>query len=292
MKQQVKKDPAGTRIYFYSSSNPMFRPPGTHEPLADLNQAAFHRAFSKSPGAVSPSHPAVKAKEWPFPGGSIKIGRMKKNAKPTAPLFGGPNLPTRRLENLTDGVFAIVMTLLVFNLKVPVVAQADLPGGLVHQLTGLWPQYFSFVLSVLVIGVHWVGFTAVFHLVHHSNRLHHWINILYLLCLAFVPFSAALLGQYYEQPVAVIIYCLNLIAAGGVLYLHLWYALNYGLAPDMPPPVVRMAKQRILLGVAAYLVAIPLSFISTKICLFLFVVGPLSFILPSRADQHIRPREN
>jgi uncharacterized membrane protein len=217
---------------------------------------------------------------------------MKETSKPDLPSFGGPNLPTRRLENLTDGVFAIVMTLLVFNLKVPFVAQADLPGGLVNKLLELWPQYFSFVLSVLVIGVHWVGFTAVFHLVHHSNRLHHWINILYLLCLAFVPFSAALLGQYYDQPVAVIVYCLNLIAAGSVLYLHLWYALTFGLAPDMPPPVIRMARRRILFGIAAYIIAIPLSVVSTKICLALFVLGPLSFILPSQADKHIKPSEN
>ena len=116
---------------------------------------------------------------------------MKKTSKPTASSFGGPNLPTRRLENLTDGVFAIVMTLLVFNLKVPLVAQANLPGGLVRKLLELWPQYFSFVLSVIVIGVHWVGFTAVSHFVNHSNRIHHWINILYLLFLAFIPFSAA-----------------------------------------------------------------------------------------------------
>jgi uncharacterized membrane protein len=215
---------------------------------------------------------------------------VKKTSKLNSPSFGGPKLPTRRLENLTDGVFAIVMTLLVFNLKVPLVGHDALPGELESRLVELWPQYFSFILSVLVIGVHWVGYTAVFHFIRHSNRIHHWINILYLLCLAFIPFSAALLGQYYYRPSAVILYCLNLMAAGGVLYLHLWYVLAFKLAPHVPPPVIRMARQRILLGMAAYLVAIPLSFVSTKICLVLFVLGPLSFILPSRADRQIRPK--
>ena len=91
---------------------------------------------------------------------------------------------------------------------------------------------------------------------------------------------------------AVIIYCLNLIAAGSVLYLHLWYALTHGLVPGMPPPVIRMARQRILFSIVAYIITIPLAFVSTKICLVLFVIGPLSFILPSHADQHIRPRQN
>ncbi|HEY5040034.1 MAG TPA: hypothetical protein VIJ93_13280, partial [bacterium] len=128
--------------------------------------------------------------------------------------------------------------------------------------------------------------------VRRSNRIHHWINILYLLCLAFVPFSAAVLGQYSDDPIAVILYSLNLLAAGLVLYLHFWYVLTFKLVdPGMPLPVIRMAKFRILTGMIVYLIAIPLSFASPKACLVLFILGPLLYILPSPADRYFQAQK-
>ncbi len=149
------------------------------------------------------------------------------NQSPKTPSSAGTGgLSKGRIEAFSDGVFAIVITLLVFNIKVPELPRGAPAAELRHALLELWPKFLSYVISVVVVGIYWVAHHAAFHCVKHSDRIFLWINILFLAFVAVIPFSAALLGQYHRYQIAIVFYGANMIAAGLSLYLLWWYATS------------------------------------------------------------------
>src|SRR5215213_9767579 len=136
-----------------------------------------------------------------------------------------------RVEALSDGVFAIVITLLILDIRVPDVDYSRLAEALVEIL----PRIFAYVISFGVIGVYWLAHHQSLQLVGKLNGLLIWLNLLYLLAVSFMPFPTALLGRYPMQPIPIVIYGLNLIVANttGVmltLYLRSHPELGSGLA--------------------------------------------------------------
>jgi len=129
-------------------------------------------------------------------------------------------LPKNRLETLVDGVFAIAMTILVLELRPPPTLG---PGGLADDLVALWSRFATFFISFIVLGVYWFAHHQVFHFVLRVNRTLVWLNILFLMGIALVPFAASLLGSYPGDPIALSLYgaVLGLLAALG--YLIWWY---------------------------------------------------------------------
>ncbi len=195
-------------------------------------------------------------------------------------------LDTDRIETLADGVFAIAMTLLVFAISVP-----ELTGSAVDRLPAsllnLWPKLLAYVLSFVVLGVFWIGHHNQFFYIRRASRAFLWINIVFLMFIAFIPFSAQLLGRYPGQRVAVIVYGLNMIVVGLSLYLVWWYASgNHRLVdPDLDPATIGIATRRILSGPVAYAVAIVVSLLSVAAALIIFALVPLLYILPARIDR-------
>ncbi len=98
-----------------------------------------------------------------------------------------------RIQALTDGVFAIIMTLLVLELKVPAVQKGV---ELSRQLKGLGYHLLLYFASFLLAGVYWVGHRLIFSLVKHVNTTLVWLNIFFLMICSLIPFAAALLGNY------------------------------------------------------------------------------------------------
>ncbi len=98
----------------------------------------------------------------------------------------GPRLPKNRLETLIDDVFAIAMTILVLELRAP---ETLGPGGLAGDLGGLWPRFATFFISFTVLGVYWFANHQVFHFVLRVSRTLVWLNILFLMGIALVPFA-------------------------------------------------------------------------------------------------------
>jgi uncharacterized membrane protein len=159
-------------------------------------------------------------------------------------------LRASRIEALTDGVFAVIMTLLILDLRVPEIDAAHVAAKLPAALLALWPKLFSYALSFVMVGVFWVGHHNVLHFVRRSDRAFLWINILFLMTITFIPFSASLIGRYSQSRVAVVLYGANLIASTLALYLTWRYALSgHRLVDrDVRPEVIRGGSQRILIG--------------------------------------------
>src|SRR5260370_8623794 len=171
-------------------------------------------------------------------------------------------LCTYRVEAFSDGVFAVAITLLVLNLQIP---QLDTVSELVPKLGALWPKLLSYALSFVIVGIYWVAHHNTFHYIKRSDRNLLWLNILLLLCIVFLPFPTALLGQYPEQRVSVIIYAGTLVITGLVLQALWWYATSrYRLVDrNIDPRLVQRATRRNLTSPLVSLLPIRISLLRT-----------------------------
>jgi uncharacterized membrane protein len=128
-----------------------------------------------------------------------------------------------RVLALSDGVFAIIITLLVLEVHVPELTPAH---SLNQALAEVRPSLVAFVISFILAGMYWVGHRDLFALIRRTDRGLVWLNILYLLPLCLLPFAAGLLGRYDREPVALRIYGLLLVAIA-VMRVVMWlYATN------------------------------------------------------------------
>jgi uncharacterized membrane protein len=199
-------------------------------------------------------------------------------------------LTKSRIEALCDGVFAIAMTLMIFNIKVPEIPSELVGAELAHSVFSLWPQFLVYAMSFVMLGVYWVGHHNQYHYIRHTDRLLLWINVAFLLCVTLIPFSTALLGRYPTQQVALVVYALNLILVGIVLLLHWRYAISHRLLDsELDPVLVKLATRRILLAPAILVLAVVFSFVSTIISLGLCAIIPVLYVLPGEIDRHWRP---
>jgi uncharacterized membrane protein len=127
-----------------------------------------------------------------------------------------------RLIFFSDAVFAIVMTLLVLDIRVPDAAPREVPG----MVFDLWPKILSYVLSFLVIGLYWIGHHQTFRYVRSYDRTLLWLNLMFLLSISFIPFPTDLLGEYGELRFSVIFYAASLGVARLLLALVWWYVVS------------------------------------------------------------------
>lgn len=128
-----------------------------------------------------------------------------------------------RLIGFSDGVFAIAITLLVLNIEVPTVRS----NGIASAVFAQWPDILSYVISFLVIGYYWIIHHRVFEQVERENSRLLWFNLLFLLCIAFVPFPTSLLGETITS-VTVSIYAATLAVTGFLSAGLWWYASEIG----------------------------------------------------------------
>lgn len=193
-------------------------------------------------------------------------------------------LSKARVEALTDGIFAVAMTLLVLDIKVPTVPAAQLP----RELLALWPRVLSYAISFVMLGIYWVGQHNQFHLIRQTDRTLLWINILFLMTICFVPYSTALLSTYPREQIALAVYGANLVIIGLILQLHWSYATRGHRLIDreVDARTIRLASRRILIGPMVFGVAIVVSLVSATAALVIFALAPLVYLAPGRIDRH------
>ena len=195
-------------------------------------------------------------------------------------------LPKNRLETLVDGVFAIAMTILVLELRAP---QTLGPGGLAQGLVDLGSRFATFLISFIVLGVYWFAHHQVFHFVLRVNRTLVWLNILFLMGIALVPFAASVMGAYTNDPIALSLYggVLGLLATLG--YLIWWYMSgDRGLIePGLDPALVHKVRVWLAIGPVITPVAIAVSFVSTTVALLIYLTLPVVFIFFNPVSRYL-----
>ena len=183
-----------------------------------------------------------------------------------------------RLEAFSDGVFAIVITLLILNVRVPdgrtLTFQSPQP---------LVPALATFVLSFIMVGVYWIAHHHMLHFIKQVNRRLLWLNLLVLLCVVFIPFPASLLGTGFNNPLAVRLYGLSLIATNASGLFFWLYAISQSelmvssVTKEFARAVIKIHSSPMLV----YGLAVVLAGWSTKASLVLYAAVPLFFILPN-----------
>ena len=219
----------------------------------------------------------------------VAVGRTQDGDDPAKGLFEREHDPSRVLA-LTDGVFAIIITLLVLEVHVPELKPGE---SLNHALQAVRPSLNAFVITFVLAGMYWVGHRDLFALIRRTDRGLVWLNILYLLPLSLLPFSASLLGRYNQEPRALRIYGLVLIliaAMRTVTWLYatarpqlLWLRLDHrqrraGLALGALPGLV-------------YLLAILLAEVAPVMTLAIYAGLPLLYFLSITFLRGSRRRE-
>jgi uncharacterized membrane protein len=199
-----------------------------------------------------------------------------------------------RLAALSDGVFAIALTLLVLDLVVPVnhAIHAETPiwhsGALssedrvIDVLGDLAPNFLTYVMSFLTLGIFWVGQQAQLEQLERSDRDFTWIQLAFLLAVTLIPFSTGLLSEYITFRAALVVYWLNLLVLGTVLYASLRYAERAALLrPDVPMRERDAVRRRIKIFQGLYVVAVLLSAFDTYLSIgFLVFVQLMSALGP------------
>src|SRR5215204_4030683 len=208
--------------------------------------------------------------------------------------FGGGSAArendTGRIEAFSDGVFAIAITLLIIEIGVPHLEDEPPGTTLPAALVGLWPSFLAYVISFLQIGVIWANHHNRFRFIARSDHILLFLNILFLMCVAFIPFPTALLADYLrgaERATAGAVYA-GTLAVTAVFFTLLWLyaATNYRLIDrNLDPFLVRAMTRRYVLGMAAYLFAFLLAFINVAASLILIVVLALLFVLPEPGEH-------
>jgi len=187
-----------------------------------------------------------------------------------------------RLETFSDGVFAIVVTLLVLEIHIPEVAMQNLPEALIHIL----PRVLSYVMSFAVISLYWLSHHYYFDRIKKVNGTFVWLNILMLLLISFMPIPTALLGRYPLSAISLTIYGLNLIFSNLLGFLILSYVHYH---PQLANNLFnkKFVQNRIPVYLAvngAYAIAIFLSFFWPAISYAIYL-GVLTLVTISLIKQ-------
>ena len=192
-----------------------------------------------------------------------------------------------RLNGFTDGVLAIVITLLVFGIDIPEDHKFS-EQGLVAFLLRIGRDVMMYAASFWLIGAYWVQHHAVFHFLRYCNRSLIWLNILFIFPLTLVPFLTKLKVVYRSDVIVVPLFGIAFILSGLIL-LGIWrYAVSHPELmwhPNIDPSVVRSMHQRIMIGPLISLVAVGLSFLNLNLGTIAFCTMPLFYLSHRSADS-------
>jgi uncharacterized membrane protein len=150
-----------------------------------------------------------------------------------------------RVEALTDGIFAIAMTLLVLELKVPDLPKTAATQEILRRLGEEMPAFFSFLISFLYCGVLWILHHMAMHFVRHVRMALVWLNVMFLLTISVLPFSCALLGHFIRNLTAQEIYFGNMFLASALLWTQWAIARKRGMLNEDDPRTVRVMGQQL-----------------------------------------------
>jgi uncharacterized membrane protein len=188
-----------------------------------------------------------------------------------------------RLAALSDGIFAVAMTLLVLDLHVPASEVIHSQGELWHSLAGAAPQLISYVMSFMTLGIFWNGQQAQLNSFSRSDRHLSWIHIAFLFAVSIMPFSTRLLAEFITYRSVLIAYWANILLLGVVLFGSWRYARRAGLLREEITYDNQCAvERRIVVAQALYAFGACLCLVNTYLSIAFIVLVQLNFALAPR----------
>jgi uncharacterized membrane protein len=208
----------------------------------------------------------------------------EKDERPGS-VLPGLGMSVGRLEAFSDGVLAIVITLLILDIKVPVGQDGTLGSALARQ----WPQYVAFLVSFLIVGIIWLNHHATINLLRRTDHKLQVLNLILLLPVTVLPWPTALLAEYThegtpgDRRVAVLVYGVASSAMSASFNVLWRYLLRH---PELHKPQVTnellaVRNRRYNAGLAAYPIATVLGLVSVPLFLALMLALALLYLLPT-----------
>lgn len=197
-------------------------------------------------------------------------------------------LGKNRIEALSDGVFAIAMTILVLEFRVP-----DLPANapnveVVPALLALWPKFATYAVSFISLGVFWIGHHNMYHAIRRADRVLLWLNIMLFMFVSFLPFSTSVLNAFSQSQVAPLFFGANITIIGWLLFFQWAYASSQPemMAPSIPAEYRALVRSRTLTVPVVTTLTMLIAFWSVEISLVIYLVTLPLYMLPGKFPRH------
>lgn len=196
---------------------------------------------------------------------------------------GDMGLSLGRLEALSDGVWAISITILVLLIDVPSSSDEDL-------FKALWENghhFIAYTISFVLLCIYWWRHHSIFHYLKKTDKVLTWLNLLLLLWIAFIPFPTDLLIEHFKAPqaeIAVLLYGSVHLICNLLLYMIWWHATRRRrLVPeDLDSGIIAGFKKLLLINMIVYAVSMGVSFINAIAALLVYAAIPILNFLPHR----------
>ena len=189
-----------------------------------------------------------------------------------------------RLAGISDGIFAVSMTLLVLGLAVPTFSSSASDADLWRELLRLGPSFLVYTMSFLTLGIFWVGQGTQINQLTRSDRHYTWLQLIFLFAVTLVPFSTGLLAHYPTSRIALLEYWLNIVVLGAMLLAAFEYAFRANFFPESDQQqIARLIRGRVLIAQALYAFATALSlFFPTWVSITLIALIQLNYVIAPR----------
>ena len=185
-----------------------------------------------------------------------------------------------RIEALSDGVFAIAMTLLVLELKVPLDTAIKTETDLWHAFIHMKAELLAYFLSFMTLGIFWVGQSVQLQHIETSDRNLVWINIFFLMIVSLLPFTTAFLSTHIGFKLAIGLYWLNIFLLGVIIYINWNYAMrhHYVVSSEIPVDALDKAvRRRVVIAQSLYAAGALLCFINNYVSIFFIIAVQLNY---------------
>jgi uncharacterized membrane protein len=192
-----------------------------------------------------------------------------------------------RMEALIDGIFAVALTLLVLDIKLPEDVAYATNEQLWNRLVQLERHFVIYAISFIVIGIYWVAHHVQFHYVRYTDRRLIWINMLFLLLISFLPFATDLVGDHEDLVLPCEIYGVTLLLLSAISYIHLRYLSRHPhlATAELTPLAVRLLKRRIALFAVVPALSMLIALYNTRLALVAYALILTAHFLPGRIDE-------
>jgi uncharacterized membrane protein len=194
--------------------------------------------------------------------------------------FARGELRLTRIEAFSDGVFAIVVTLLVLELKVPSLHDHNSVSELGHELIDLLPKFLSWLISFIIVCKFWLNHHHILGLARYADYAMVWLNSIFLMFQSFIPFPTAVMGEYATNPLAVSMFGL-VMAINTLLFITLQvYILRHLIKPDLVNRQDPHIVLKSFVGVVSYLIGAAAAWFSVYAAFAIYALTPLFFVVP------------
>lgn len=187
-----------------------------------------------------------------------------------------PRLSTSRIEALTDGIFAIAMTLLILNIDVPVVPKDKADELLIQSIEDYGHAFLHYFLSFVLLATYWVIHHKQSHFIKRSNRKLLWINLVMLMFVSLLPFSASMISDYADSYVSTMFFEANLLILSTILYINWIYATRNNLVdPSLNREFIKRADKIYLYMIAVSVLALFITSLSPRWSIVIYIMIPI-----------------